>query len=103
MNTLDKMIGAGGCFYVLGASEASIPAGYTAYAAMIGVDATEIATVDELIDGVATELADASWEGVALLRGDLITFENPITSITLTNETDSVICYLEPTSYVAPE
>jgi len=102
MNIIDKMIGTNGCFLVDGSSEATMPEGYAAYAIIVAADSTEIATLDELIAGVATELADASWEGVALSRGDFIPFNNPVVAITLTNAGDRIFCYLEPTDYVAP-
>ncbi len=103
MNTLEKLIGSSGCFVVDGASEATMPAGYAAYAIRVASDNTEIATLDELIEGVATELVDASWESLALSRGDFISFTNPVVAITLTNAGDRVFCYLEPTDYVLPE
>jgi hypothetical protein len=102
MNTLQKLLGTHGCFIATGDSETTMPVGYAAYAVTVRIAATEITTVDELIAGVATELADASWENVALIQNDFITFENPIVSITLNDEADSVLCYLEPTDWIEP-
>lgn len=103
MITIQKLLGSHGCFYASGAEKLAMPVGYAAYALVIAADSTEIATLDELVDGVLTELADASWEGVALQRGNYIPLKNPCVNITLTNEGDAVFCYLEPTEYIVPE
>jgi hypothetical protein len=100
MNTLEKMLGAKGCYLIVGDSEKEMPVGYAAYGAVVGIDDTEISTLDHLIAGTPTELADATWESVALKQGDFIPFEYPVVAITLTNATDRLFCYLEETDYV---
>jgi hypothetical protein len=84
-------MGSEGVLMVVGHSATAMPTGYKCYAVIIRVDSTAIASVT--ISGAA--VTNLSWETVALLRGDYIPFETPITSITLTNDTDSVFCYLE--------
>jgi hypothetical protein len=103
MNTLEKLIGGKGCFMIVGDSEGVIPSGSAAYACIIGIDDTQITTLNHLVSGAVIELTDASWESVALKRGDYIVFENPVVSITLNGASDSIICYLEPTDYIEPE
>jgi len=101
-NALEKIAGVSGCFLIVGEVKTAMPEGYAAYAIIVRTDATVIATLDHLIESVPVTLADASWEGKALLRGDLITFEFPVVTITLTAAGDSVFAYLQPTEYVAP-
>jgi exosome complex RNA-binding protein Rrp4 len=103
MNTLEKIMGTKGCFLVIGATETDMPEGYAAYSLIVAVDSTIIASVVEFKDGGPVELTTASWEGVELKRGDIITLEYPVVTITLTAATDSVFCYLEDTTYVAEE
>jgi len=102
MNTLDKLIGTNGCYYVLGDTTVLLPTGYAAYGMVVNVDDTEVTEVEQLVAGVPETLDDATWEGVALTRGDYIPFINPVISITLTNATDSVFLYLEPCGWVEP-
>lgn len=103
MNTLEKMMGEHGCFLIVGAAPADMPEGYAAYCMMVRVDKTEVTEMDVYVDGSADTVDDLSWMSVELLRGDLITFADPVVSITLTGETNSVLCYLMPTDYIAAE
>jgi hypothetical protein len=84
-------MGSEGVLMVVGHSATPMPTGYQCYAIVVRVDATAIASVT--ISGSA--VTNKSWETVALLRGDYIPLEVPITSITLTADADSVFCYLE--------
>jgi hypothetical protein len=102
MNTLDKLVGTSGCILVTGATKVVFPTGYAAYSIVVAADATEVASVDQLVAGAPAALTSASWNAVALTRGDYIAFENPIISITLNAAGDSVFCYLQPCDYVEP-
>ena len=84
-------MGSEGVLMVVGHGATAMTTGYHCYAIVIRVDATAIASVT--ISGAA--VTNKTWETVALLRGDYIPLDVPITSITLTNDADSVFCYLE--------
>jgi hypothetical protein len=100
MNTLEKLLGNKGCYLIVGSDPTLLPTGYAAYAVVVRIDDTEITEVDEIIAGERQTLDDATWEGVAFLQGEFIPFANPVVSFTLTNETDSVLCYLQPTDWM---
>jgi hypothetical protein len=102
MNTLDKIVGTHGTFLVDGATKTILPTGMAAFAIVVGTDLTTIDAVDEIINNAVVALDSATWEGVALAKGDYIAFANPINAITLTNAGDRVFLYLEPSDYVAP-
>ena len=91
MNTQDRMMGAGGCQLVVGASATAVLG--RAYGASVRVDDTQIKSVTQ--DGAA--VTNKTWESVALKAGiDFIAFNPPITSITLNAATDSVMLWIEP-------
>ena len=78
----------------------AVKEGYRAYGAMVRVDNTQILSVTkvESDDGTVSEVTDESWENVDLLAGiDYVSFEDPITSITLSTGTSSVMLFLEKT------
>jgi len=88
---MNRTIGTEGVFMVVGHSATPMPTGYECYAMVIRTDDTAVASIT--VNGAA--VTNLSWEGVALLRGDYIPLETSLTSITLTNDADSVFCYLE--------
>jgi hypothetical protein len=96
---MDKLLGGKKQILHTGSTEWTAPDGFAAYGIGIRVDATEIATLDELRSGrdkAATANTGYSWMGVAtLLAGESIIFEHPVTAITLTNATDSIWIYCE--------
>ena len=97
MDALKNLLG-GQCQIVTGSDVTAVKSGYRAYALMVRVDNTQIKSVTkvEADDGTISVVADESWENVNLLAGiDYISFEDPITSITLNSATDSVMLFLE--------
>jgi len=89
---MNKQMGDAGVLMVVGHTATAMPTGFKCYAVVIRIDDTAIASVT--VSGAA--VTNLSWEGVALKRSDYIPFATPITSITLTNDADSVFCYLMP-------
>jgi hypothetical protein len=83
---------------IANAGTTTVKEGYRAYAAMVRVDNTQILSVTkvERDDGTIEEITDESWENINLLAGiDYVSFEDAITSITLSTGTSSVMLFLE--------
>lgn len=91
---MNRQMGDKGVLLVAGSSATAMTTGYKCYAVVVRTDDTQIKSVT--ISGAA--VTNASWESVALKRGDYIPFATSITSITLNAAGDSVFCYLEPIS-----
>lgn len=98
MDALNRVIG-GRMETVVGATEFVVPTGYAAYGCTIQVDGTIIAAIKERTgSAAAVAKTDKTWM-VAKNAGNYISFEFPVTAITLTGATDSVDLHLEPKTF----
>lgn len=99
MDAQSKMIGAAGCQLIAASGVTAVKTGYQAWGCMVRVDNTIISSVNKIeSDNAASGIVtDESWENVALKSSpaDFISFEDPITSITLASGTPSVMLFLE--------
>ena len=99
MDALSKMIGAAGCQLVAASGVTAVKTGYKAWGCMVRVDHTIIESVNKIESdtGATGVVTDESWENADLLASppDYITFEDPITSITLASGTPSVMLFLD--------
>ncbi len=99
MNELNRIVGKR-AEMVVGATKFTIPTGFSAYAMVVRVDGTIVATLSEMRgNAAAVAVTTKTWEGIALIKGDYVPFEFPVVDITLTGATDSVILYLESNSF----
>lgn len=98
MDNIGKLLGGSRQELIVGSTKWSAPAGFAAFYCKVRVDATKIATLDEVrVKGAAAvAVTTKTWEDKDLLAGDEILFEYPVTSITLTNAGDSLWVYLVP-------
>jgi hypothetical protein len=98
MDAQSKMIGAAGCQLVAASGVTAVKTGYQAWGCMVRVDNTQILSVNKIETDTAASgvVTDESWENVNLLANiDFISFEDPITSITLVSGTPSVMLFLD--------
>lgn len=92
MEILNKLLGSRGCQIVVGASATPVKTGFVAYGCTVRVADTQIKSITQ--SGVAA--TDHSFESIALIVSEYISFEVPITSITLNAAADSVTLWLQP-------
>lgn len=92
MEIINKLLGSEGCQIVVGVGPTLVKTGFTAYGCSVRVDATEINSITQSGTPVTTE----SFENIALIANEYITFGHPITSITLNAVGDSVTLWLQP-------
>jgi hypothetical protein len=104
MNALQRIIGAEGVILIPDDTPITMPAGKSAYALLIRIDGTEVSAVDYVLsEGTfAVSTTGESWQGVSLQRGDLVSFEYPVTAITLGASGDSAFAYIESSNYLIP-
>ena len=99
MDAQSKMIGAAGCQLIVGAGPTAVKTGYQAWGGMVRVDNTMILSVNKIESDTSASgvVTDESWENVALKSSppDFISFEDPITSITMASAAHSVTLFLE--------
>jgi hypothetical protein len=98
MDAQNRMIG-GRMETVVGATEFVIPTGYAAYGCTIQVDGTIIKEIKERTGSTAAVAKTNKTWMIAKNTGNYISFEFPVTAITLTGATDSVDLYLEPKTF----
>lgn len=101
MDNITKLLGGARQEYYIGVGPHVPPAGFAFYAIKIRIAATTIASINERRskDKAAVTLTNRTWEGKTdLAVNETITFEFPVTSITLTNAGDSIWAYCEPYS-----
>lgn len=97
MDTNLRLLGSQ-CQLIAASGVNAVTSGYRAYALKVRVDNTQISSVtkienDNSASGVIT---NESWMNQNLLAGiDYISFEDPITSITLVSGTPNVMLFLE--------
>jgi len=91
MDSEFKLIAARGCQIVVGSAATPVLTGYEAFGATVRVDATQIKSITQ--NGVA--VTNKTYESVALILSEYISFETPITSITLNSAADSVTLWLK--------
>jgi len=99
MDELHKLRGGARQEYYIGVGPHVPPAGFAFYGITIRVTATTIASISEkqFSNAAAVAITDKTWEGKTDLQPfEYINFEFPVTSITLTNATDSIFAYCEP-------
>jgi hypothetical protein len=101
MNNELKLLGGSRQELYTGVGAHTPPSGFAFYGIKVRVAAstTLIASLSEKRskNAVAVVVTNKTWEGtVGLVEGDFINFEYPVTSITLTNATDSIWAYCIP-------
>jgi hypothetical protein len=91
MDSEFKLIAARGCQIVVGNTATPVLTGYEAFGATVRIDATQIKSIKQN----GTDVTTKTYENVALIVSEYISFETPITSITLNGATDSVMLWLK--------